>query len=349
MTATVDAPIVKLVRCEFRQLALLAMLFAAVQADATTLFDDNSVLEVELAGPIDSLIANKQDRMSLPFVLRASGVEHSVKVRVRGHSRMRVCKFPPLRISFSGDDTRNTVYAGQHKLKLVTECRGHRQARANVLQEFAAYRIFNLLSEASYKVRLLKVTYTDTDGRLKDNLREQYGFLIESDAELSKRLDALPVQLKGVRRSQLDAEQAAAVFVFQYLIGNTDWSLVVADGDDKCCHNGDLFKTELKLYYVPYDFDLAGLVNARYARPDSSLGIKRVTQRRYRGYCIPSDSLLAAIQAFKARRPDILAVLSEITALAPKDARESVEYLETFFAEAEDDAQLARSFDKRCL
>jgi hypothetical protein len=66
-----------------------ALLFTVVQLEAALLFDDDAVLEVELTGPIGSVIANKKQRVKLPFTLSADGVLHKVEVRVRGKSRTR--------------------------------------------------------------------------------------------------------------------------------------------------------------------------------------------------------------------------------------------------------------------
>lgn len=331
-----------------RVLSSVPFLFFTFSAYSSPLFDDDSVIDVELVGPLGSLIANKKHRNEASFVLRADGIDYTVSVRVRGKSRTRVCDFLPLRIRFS-DDTSGTVFDGQNKLKLVTQCRSSARARTGVLEEFAAYRIFNSLTDFGYNVRLLHIRYTDTDKRLNEKLREQYGFLIESSTELANRMGAVPAHVAGVTRSSLDDNQAAVVYVFQYLIGNTDWSLVTADGDDECCHNGDLFKRDLQIFYVPYDFDLSGLVNARYARPDPTLGTRSVTQRRYRGYCTSSEALGVAIHSIKDRQPEILELVAEIPGLTQKDIDTTVKYLNQFFAKASNATKLQKSFEKRCL
>ncbi len=124
-----------------------------------------------------SLFEEENDRKELPFVLRTNDVEHSIKVRIRGKSCRRVCTFLPLRINFAVDGTAQSIFEGQDKLKLVTHCREYNSAQLDTLEEYAAYRIFNLISDVSYKVRLLHITYTDTDGRLKENTFDRYGFL----------------------------------------------------------------------------------------------------------------------------------------------------------------------------
>jgi len=331
------------------KLIALVLLVHVSHAGASPLFEDDTVLEVSLSGPLSSLFEEKNDRRELPFVLRANGVEHSIKVRVRGKSRRRVCSFPPLRFNFSVDDTAQSIFEGENKLKLVTHCREKKSAQLDTLQEYAAYRIFNLISNVSYKVRLLHITYTDTDGRFMDDKLDRYGFLIESESELADRVGGQPVHVTGVSLRALDSQQAAAVFVFQYLIGNTDWSLVTADEDDTCCHNGDLFDVESARYYVPYDFDLSGLVNARYARPDASLRISRVTQRKYRGYCISANAVMGALSVIKSRRVDILDSINQLPGVSEREIEATTKYLERFFVQASDEDKIVKSFVRACL
>lgn len=331
------------------KLLTLILLVHVSGASASSLFEENTVIKVNLVGPLSSLFEAADESEELPFLLRANGVEHSIKVRVRGKSRRRVCNFPPLRLNFADDDTAQTIFAGQDKLKLITHCFESNSAQTDILQEYAAYRIFNLLSEVGYRVRLLYITYSDTDGRLKENALDRYGVLIESSSELADRVGGQQAYVSGVSLRSLDSQQAATVYVFQYLIGNTDWSLVTADEDDVCCHNGDLFDIGSARYYVPYDFDLSGLVNARYARPDPSLRISRVTKRLYRGYCISTDALKHAIDTIKARRGDILDVINQLPGLSQRDTESTIKYLERFFTQASDEEEIVRSFERKCI
>ena len=321
----------------------------AAQATASPLFDDNAVIDVELIGPIGSLVADKKDDTELPFVLIADGVEHHIKIRVRGNSRLRVCEFPPLRFNFSGSDTERSVFAGQDKLKLVTHCRNRAVAQTDALEEYAAYRIFNLISDVSYRTRLLRIRYMDTDERRKDKRLEYYGFLIESQTELAERVGGQTANVTGVSLRSLDKDQAALVYVFQYLIGNTDWSMVKTGGDDTCCHNGDILDIGSKHFYLPYDFDLAGLVNAKYAYPDPSLRIRKVTQRLYRGFCTERATMQKALGIVKSREIGILNLLHEIPGLPDGDIATGVAYLNQFFARAKEEEKLLQSFARRCL
>jgi hypothetical protein len=233
-------------------------------------------------------------------------------------------------------------------LKVVTHCNEKTRDAGNVYNEYLAYRIFNLLSDASYRVRLLRIKYVDTDGRL-DIASPQFAFALESNKALAVRIGGTPAKLPGVPYSRIDDAQATLIYVFQYLIGNTDWSLVTADTDEFCCHNGDLFERQGKLVMVPYDFDLAGLVDASYARPDSSLRIKSVKSRRYRGYCTSPESVQNALHIIQEHRSEILELAASIPATSAKELEKRQDYLSDFFAESENEEKLLKNFARRCL
>jgi hypothetical protein len=328
---------------------LLILLVWCSPTVAADLFEGTEPIEVQLTGPVKSVTNDTVHREEQPFQLIVDGIEIPVKARVRGKSRARVCKFPPLRLNFTGSETRQTVFEGLENLKLVTHCRDDKGYDRNVLEEYVVYRIFNLLSEYSYRVRLLHIRYRDIEQDPALEAKPQYGFVIEPKPQLQARTTGKWVQLPGVKLSRVEENQAALVFVFQYLIGNTDWSLVLADGDDACCHNGDLLEVGSELYLVPYDFDLSGLVNATYAKPDPSLRLKNVRQRRYRGYCINPAALRSALHIVKSKQADILGVLKELPEYPDKAASNSTRYLGRFFELADNETSMIDTFERWCL
>ena len=332
-----------------REFFLALLCLGASNCWAAPLFEDNSVLEVTLTGPFGSLLDSLEDRAELPFVLEAQGIRHEIEVRVRGNSRLRVCNFPPLRLNFRGELTKQTVFEGQNKLKLVTHCRNYDRGEQDMLEEFAAYRIMNVLSDNSYRVRLLRINYRDTDGKLSDKAALRYGFLLEDDSQLATRIGAQAAVLEGVPKKRHHVDQAALVYVYQYLIANTDWGLVKADYDKGCCHNIDLFELDGRVLVVPFDFDLAGLVNARYAFPDKLLRIRKVTQRLYRGLCTDRELLRAAIRRVRDSESEILATVRETPGLSKDNAEKATRFLGAFFRAAENEDKLISKFERRCI
>ncbi len=332
-----------LVACS--QIFLLLCCFGAAQA--TPLFASDAVLEVELRGPIGSTIRDKRKRAERPFTIVVDGESWPVEVRLRGKSRVEQCRFPPLRLDFRGEDVAGGLFDGLDKVKLVTHCRDAGHYDANLFEEYAAYRMFSLVSDFSHRVRLMRIRYVDTAKPGKDPL-VRYAFALEPIELVAQRTEAVEHEVPHVVKSRLAAEQAALVFVFQYLIANSDWSLVRADGEESCCHNGRLLQKEGLNYFVPYDFDLSGFVNARYADPDPSLPINRVTSRLYRGYCIKGLDVVPAIEAIVAKEADIVGVVRTLPDAAGKDGGKRLDFIAEFF-ELVRAGGLAAHFESNCV
>ena len=338
-------------RLSFAILAIL-LLCGSGPARGQSLFGDESALEVTLSGPLHAIIKNKKSeiREEKPFKLTAEGIEHDVQVRLRGRSRIEACDFPPLKLNFTRDQVAGTVFVGQDKLKLVTHCSSSRFAEADVLEEFAAYKILNILTDTSFRVRALRIRYIDSDGRVSDLEESKIGFLIEAKKQLGERIGGNPVEKAGVSLKQLDPEHSALVYVFQYLIGNTDWSLAAARGEEFCCHNVTPIEIDSRLNPVPYDFDMSGLVNARYALPDEDLRrIKKVTQRLYRGYCTDQAILRETLQLIRQNREKITQVINDLPLLTTKQKEKKIDFLDKTFDDAEKEDKLIKQFERSCL
>ena len=331
---------------KFLFIYFLSVFVSPLHADV--LFESDVALELQLMGPMWSLVENKEDRKEWPFRLRSNGVELELKVRARGNSRMRVCDFPPLRFNFKKAGTVGTPFEGQDKLKLVTRCNKGDRSENDVLKEYVAYRIFSLLSDISFHVQLVHTTINDTDGRLNDSFNSSYGFVIEPLEHMVTRVNGSLPEIPAVSLGQFDKRQAALVYVFQYLIANTDWSFVTAEDDEHCCHNIEIIKIGSKLLPVPYDFDLAGIVNASYARPDRSVNISRVVTRRYRGFCTDPDILRGALNDITSREKDVLDIISSLPMLSDKEKRKKISYIEKFFRKADDKDKMISLFEKTC-
>lgn len=316
---------------------------------ASPLYEDESVLEVRLRGPFGTLFEDMQVLEYRPFVLVADGSTHDVEVRLRGRSRRRVCEFPPLRLKFPKAGAPGTVFDGQRRVKLVTHCRNSDRGEQDLLEEYLAYRIFNLLTDHSYRARLIRFSYEDTTGKLPGGAALRYGFAIESRTDFEKRTKARAATLRGVPKDRYDQDEAALIYVFEYLIANTDFQLTKADYDDGCCHNIDLFERDGQVILVPYDLDLAGLVDARYAYPDPKLRIKKVTQRLYRGVCTDREVLRGAIRRIKAEREAILGMPARVPGLTTENAERARDFLGAFFDKAENEEKLLRRFERRCI
>ena len=270
-------------------------------------------------------------------------VEIPLEVRTRGNFRLRksTCSFPNLRLDFSlAPAAANTVFANQDALKLVAHCRDGGEYGQNLLEEYLVYRLYNLLTEESFQVRLAVITYQDVSGRTETITR--YGFLLENVDRLAARLGGLHVEVAGVHPHQLDGEASARVELFEYMIGNTDFSIVNF-------HNAELVRLPDGTYHpIPYDFDFSGLVDAPYAVPASILGTRSVRERVYRGFCRPGIEFGPIFDSFLANRPAFSQLFHEQPELEPKRAERAVRYLDEFFETAESHRARQALIDRRC-
>src|SRR3954470_20763882 len=145
------------------------------------------------------------------------------RVRTRGIWRLKTCEFPPLRVNFTSEDTKKTVFKGLDNPKLVGYCRDDDQGEQYVLQEFQLYRIYRLLTPASHAVRLVRITYVDSASGKPRTTR--YGFFSEDPDALAARLSGKIMKIAGAGPADVAPYPSALVGVFAYMIGNTDFAI----------------------------------------------------------------------------------------------------------------------------
>ena len=330
------------------QLAAIALVLVAlpsVGSGQAPLFASDSVLTLRIEGDLKAVFKDRgEERKEHPAQLRfSSGTDTAsvkIELRTRGIFRLKNCAFPPLRIDLPTGKVANTVFAGQDKLKLVTHCRGDRVYERNLLKEYALYRVFSVVTDTSFHARLAHLTYIDTT---RADTVVRYGILIESDRELGQRLGAVAVDQHQIHDAVTDPAYMTLVALFQYLIGNTDWSVWGQ-------HNIQVFSdtTTNTLFAIPYDYDFSGAVGAPYASPPEKLPIKSVRERLYRGYCQPDSILAGALARFRASKDSIYAAVRAVTALDERDRRSMLSYFDGFFQTIENRTLIDREFVRRC-
>lgn len=328
------------------------VLAALAKASSGLLFDDVSTLDLELDAPLGVLMRDRYGeseyrRAELRYLGPAGqSIELPVEVRTRGKTRRdeEVCTMPPLRVRFDEAAAAGTLFAGQPALKLVTYCRDRDSFDQLVLLEYLAYRIYNVLTPHSHRVRLARISYRD-EGKRRAS---RYGFFLEDWREVAARngLTAEPVD-GGVNVEKLNHNATNRVAVFQYLIGNEDYSLLWPEPDETCCHNvKPLLDGDGLVVPLPYDFDYSGLVNAPYAMAKNPR--KTVRQRAYRGLCETQESLESALELVRERRGDIEALFRAQAELSPAKLKSSIGYLDRFYELINDPVRVEKRLRRRC-
>jgi hypothetical protein len=332
---------------------ILAGMTANSRAENQLLFDSAENLDIILEFPVRTLLKRAEKKPVLQGQLRyvdtnGNEVAIDIDITTRGRSRLEHCSFPPLSVFLNPDQVAPTIFAGQEKLKIVTHCNNGSTYLRYLHQEFGIYRTYNLLSENSFRVRMLNVTYRDIEQTRRDDVR--LAFFIESDHEVARRLSMKRIKTKTIASHQFDPSQTNIFELFQYMIANTDWAIKKGPGTENCCHNAKVIaKPDAQDNWVvlPYDFDQAGIIKTKYALPALGLGIRTVRQRLYRGRCRHNDYLDQTIRLFNERREDI-EIANTPEALSNKARKSSLKYLDAFYETINDPAKLKKQIVNVC-
>ncbi len=300
----------------------------------TKFFDTDELIELTLSMDMKAIYRDVGDDPSyhpatLSYIDKNNGktISMPVKVRARGHFRKDPCNcnFPPLKIDFLKEYTPNTIFAGEKKLKLVTHCQNRRDKyQQYLLQEYLIYKSYNIITDKSYKVRLVKMRYEDVNARY--NPIQKFAFFIEKTGDMAKRLGGDNLKVKNVPQFGTNQKYMVQLSIFQFMIGNTDWSV-------PNLHNIKLvspgkYKQPIP---VPYDFDWSGIMNTEYAKPSPNLNISTVRERLYRGYTDNEARLQPVFNHFNQVRDDIFSLYNHFPYLDKNYKKAAIAYLEEFY------------------
>jgi len=97
-------------------------------------------------------------------------------------------------------------------------------------------------------------------------------------------------------------------------------------------------------YVVPYDFDFAGAINARYAAPVPELGIQSVTERLYRGFPRNMGELQLALDIFRKQKENLLSLVKNFELLNKKERDVMYRYVDEFYKIIEDKKDVQHIF-----
>ncbi len=270
-------------------------------------------------------------------------VTSNIRLRSRGNMRYELCQFPPIRLNFKDTRAGFSELDSIGNIKLVTHCNEGKAFEEYIIKEYLVYKLYNILTDTSFRVRLARIRYIDT-GKKKD-VFTRYGFIIEPSAAFEKRLAVYELKDIIVRPRYIDETILDRMSMFNYMVGNSDYQTQIF-------HNVKAYKSvDLKNYLsivVAYDFDYSGIVDAYYAVPDEKLNIKDVKQRIYRGPCRSEEQLSLMINDFISHRADLIGLIQDFEYLNEKTKKRMVDYLESFFDDCETGAVLRR-IKRECI
>ncbi len=310
------------------------------------LFDSSDPLQVTIISDFKNLVKHKNEQPAYQpakLILNNDTANvFSIRIKPRGFSRRTYdfCNFPPILLNFKKKDVENTLFENQNKLKLVTYCKNSNANEDFVLQEYLIYKVYNLLTDYSFKVRLAEVTYQDSDDKQKAITR--YGFFIESDDNMAQRNNSIVTKIKLANHDRCDQPSIDRFTMFQFMIGNTDWWV-------ENFHNVTLIQPKDKAPVpVPYDFDFSGAVNTPYAKPDPKLSITSVRERFFRGYCRIPGTYENVAAYFNSRKDSIYDLYRNFKYFDSRQAELAMKYYDGFYDIIDDPKQLMKKINMAC-
>lgn len=318
-------------------------------AEEKSIFDylskEGAIIQLVLETDLNELINNRMrgdyQPAQLFFVEEGDSIQLEVDVIPRGNYRRRICDFPPILLNFSKNYLAGRGLNKEYdKMKLVSHCQKEQGAQDQLLKEFLAYKLYNVASHASYRVQLARITYKDSKGKQKNI--EQYGILIEDTDEMAHRIGGLECDCRNYPADSIATAEENTMAVFQYMIGNEDWSLQMLRNVKLIRpYNGG------RIIPVPYDFDFSGFVNASYAVPRSQLGITDIRQRIFLGNPASEERLTETLKAFDRQREQFRATVQNFEALSGFERKSALKYLDGFFKKKQQSKLVAEVAEKR--
>lgn len=304
--------------------------------DLFCLFGSEDLMNISIRFDLTDYLRRKDKGKSISALLTfnpgmADSVEKSISINTRGFFRLEHCYFPPMEISFKKPVNAYPDSGKIKKLKLVSTCEFSSKGDEYVLREYLVYKMFNSITDSSFRVRLLKVTFIDT----KRNRRPviQYGFFIEPKSILATRINSVQIKNKNLTQKYIDPRVMDIVSIFNYMVGDWDWAV-------QSLHNILILKslkysTSSLGIAVPYDFDLTGVVDPGYNMPPPESGLQSNRDRKYAGICRSRDVYFDELRWFLGEKEKIYAVVNNFPYLDQRAKKDIITYLDSFFSQLE--------------
>jgi hypothetical protein len=307
--------------------------------DKVKFFEDTSIINATITTDLVKLFRHKEKAgAEFPSNFTAmlpnnTIISDPILLTIRGHFRKEYCYLPPLKVTFKYKKTSEMKPLGD--LKLVSQCKTSEMNEQYLIKEFLIYKIYNLITDMSFRVRLLNLELVDSAGEKKTI--SEHAFLIESIKNVAKRNGCKDWKTGKMDPREVDRRQMTIVALFEYMIGNTDWAVSVNHNTKLILSKKDSIK---RPFVVPYDFDYSGFVHTDYAVPDERLNISSVTERLYRGFPRSTEEINEVLHIFKKQKSNIYSLINNFELLTSKSKKEMIYYLDSFFNLIDDPIQV---------
>ena len=301
-----------------------------------TLFDSDEPIEITLEFDMKRFLDKPAQTETFDGILtmrlsETDSMDRKIILKYRGFSRYQNCGYAPVEINFKKPVYLDSDSGRVKKIKLVHQCQRGALYEEYIKREYLVYKLFNVLTDTSYRVRLLKINYIDSK-KVKKTFT-LYGFFIEPKSILARRTNTLIVKTASLTQRDMIPKTIDRVAIFNYMVSNWDWSV---PGQ----HNLDVVKSSRYDISglgipVPFDFDLTGVVNADYAIPPPEMEIENARQRKFTGICRTREVYQKELMMFLNKKDELYSVVNDYPYLSKASKRDITVFLDQFFDQLE--------------
>ena len=296
------------------------------------LFEDDGIMDVTIRFDLTTYLRKKPKddflKAELTFHLGENdSLSRKVRLKTRGEFRNRYCGYAPIELNFKKVDFGFSDLDSIDKLKLVTQCSNGTDDENYIMKEYLVYKLFSVLTDTSFRVRFLRVTYIDNKRERKPIT--QYGFFMEPVELLAARVNTVQIKTAALTQKHIVPFVMDRLAIFNYMIGNYDWS-IPGQHNVKVFTAADPGITKYGIA-IPYDFDWSGFVNTSYAIPAENVPVTSVRQRLFTGVCRSKETFNKNLDPFAVNEQNFYRVINDFPHLKPREKTDVIDFLDEFF------------------
>jgi len=310
------------------------------------LFDSDEIMHISLRFNVATFLRKKSKTDYLDAVLtfkpgEKDSIGTNIKLKSRGEFRNQNCYFPPVELNLKKSEFK---YADLDKIKLALQCNTGTEYEDYILREYLIYKLYNVLTDTSFRVRLLSVDLIETQKQKKPV--KQYGFFIEPLEMLAKRTNTTIIKSLALNQKSIIQKSVDRVAIFNYMIGNYDWA--VPGQHNVRVLKSLSFEAQALGIAVPYDFDWTGLVNASYAVPADNVGLPSIRDRLFVGICRTKEVYKKDLEEFIEKKDKFYSVVRDFPLLNQRSKQYIINYLNDFYSQIEAKNDITNTFLNSC-
>lgn len=165
------------------------------------LFTGDDILNLSLRFDVTSYKRKKpkdeyMDAVMTYHISKDDSINKNIRLKTRGEFRNGHCAYPPIVLNFKKTEFNKADLSKIGKVKMVTHCMTGNEDY--LFREYLVYKLYSVLTDTSFRVRLVNITYINTFKESKPV--STYAFFIEPLDLVAERINAMPVDVVSLNQ-----------------------------------------------------------------------------------------------------------------------------------------------------